>query len=72
MGSYIVHVYRRESRDDDLTSLQTYGVVEGIEHEQQIPFTNAEELWKIVTGGKSSCCATVKKLIKKPGEMKND
>ncbi len=62
MKSFILHVYphdrRPESRQDHH---EIVGVVESVEDEKKTPFTNPQELWKILAEQEPENCATARK-----------
>ncbi len=68
MDIYLVHIYRRENGDGSVDNTEVFGIVEGIENEQQIPFTSANELWDIVTGMNLAGTTVRKKMSRKVQE----
>lgn len=61
MESYIVHIYRPDSRN----SSDIIGVVEDIESEKHYPFTGPDELWDMLAGKKFKRVSGKKILILK-------
>lgn len=72
MGSYLVHIYRRDICGESLNSTEVFGVVEGVESKQQVPFTSADELWSIVTGKKLAGVISGKSVSRKTEGKEND
>lgn len=49
MKSFVLHVYPRDiTPESPPENHEIVGVVESIEDEKQIPFTNPQELWEIL------------------------
>jgi len=62
MKSFILHVYPRDITPESPPGYdEIVGVVESVEDEKKTPFTNPQELWKILAEQAPENCTTARK-----------